>query len=75
MDKARIKALIKKLAQLDYQGMYMDDFLLTWEKSDQEVMATFLVAEILRGLPSPKCSVSRVDISYEFSGRPDTDNI
>lgn len=50
MDIAKIKALIDKLALLDYQDMYLDDFLLTWEKKDGEVQATFLVAEILRGL-------------------------
>jgi len=31
-------------------GMYGRDFLLTWEKSAQEIEATFLVAEILRGM-------------------------
>ena len=50
MDTGKIKALINQLAQLDHQGMYLNDFLLTWEKSDDEVQATFLVAEILRGL-------------------------
>ncbi len=50
MDTAKIKALINQLAQLDYHEMYLNDFLLTWEKSDDEVMATFLTAEILRGL-------------------------
>ena len=50
MDTDEIKALINQLAQLDYHGMYLNDFLLTWEKSDQEIKATFLAAEILRGL-------------------------
>ncbi|MGD8883766.1 MAG: knotted carbamoyltransferase YgeW [Desulfobacterales bacterium] len=50
MATAKIKALIDQLAQLDYQDMYLNDFLLTWEKSDDEVRATFLVAEILRVL-------------------------
>ncbi len=50
MDIVKIRGLIEKLARLDYQGMYLDDFLLTWEKTDDEVRATFLVAEILRGL-------------------------
>jgi knotted carbamoyltransferase YgeW len=31
-------------------GMYGKDFLLTWEKSADEIEATFLVAEILRGM-------------------------
>jgi knotted carbamoyltransferase YgeW len=50
METINIKALINQLAQLDHDGMYRDDFLLTWEKTDDEVQATFLVAEILRGL-------------------------
>jgi len=50
MDTAEIRALIAQLARLDYRGMYLNDFLLTWEKSDQEIEATLLVAEILRGL-------------------------
>ena len=50
MDIIKIKEMIKQLANLDYQKMYLDDFLLTWEKSDDEVAATFLVADILRGL-------------------------
>jgi len=50
METVRIKSLIKDLAELDYQAMHMNDFLLTWEKNDQEIQATFLVADILRGL-------------------------
>lgn len=50
MDTAKIKTLIGQLAQLDYQDMYLNDFMLTWEKNDQEIQATFLVADILRGL-------------------------
>ena len=50
MDTLRIKALVDQLAHLDYHDMYLNDFLLTWEKSDDEVRATFLVAQILRGL-------------------------
>ena len=50
MDTDKIEALINQLTPLDYQDMYLNDFLLTWEKSEDEVQATFLVAEILRGL-------------------------
>ena len=50
MDDLKIKSMIGDLARLNCQGMYLNDFLLTWEKSDQEIQATFLVAEILRGL-------------------------
>ena len=50
MDTIRIRELIRRLAALDAAGLYQNDFLLTWEKSDDEIAATFLVAEILRGL-------------------------
>jgi knotted carbamoyltransferase YgeW len=50
MDVAKIMELIKEFAHLDYSAMYLNDFLLTWEKSDDEISATFSVAEILRGL-------------------------
>ncbi len=59
MDTRKIKSIINKLAQLNCQDMYLNDFLLTWEKTDDEVQATFLVAEILRGLRQKNIS-SRV---------------
>ena len=37
MDKVRIEELIKKLGRLDTRGMYLDDFLLTWDKTDDEI--------------------------------------
>ncbi|MGB5985925.1 MAG: knotted carbamoyltransferase YgeW [Desulfobacterales bacterium] len=59
MDTLKINGMIHHLAKLSYQNMYLDDFLLTWEKSDDEVAATFLVADILRGLREQNIS-SRV---------------
>ncbi len=50
MDTAKIKSIINQLAKLNCQGMYLNDFLLTWEKTDDEIRATFLVAEILCAL-------------------------
>ncbi len=50
MDNIGIQQLIRELATLDYQKMYNNDFLLTWEKSNDEIAATFTVAEILRGM-------------------------
>lgn len=50
MDNNEINELIKQLRQLDFQKMFGSDFLLTWDKSDHEIQATFLAAEILRGL-------------------------
>ncbi len=50
MDRIRIRKMIKRLAALDYKGMYMNDFLETWHKTDDEIAATFAVADILRGM-------------------------
>lgn len=50
MDRTRVKQMIKRLAGLNYGGMYQKDFLETWHKSDDDIAATFAVAEILRGL-------------------------
>lgn len=50
MDRTRIRSQIKQLASLNAKGMYMHDFLETWHKSDDEIAATFAVADILRGL-------------------------
>jgi len=43
-----IKGLIAQLRKLKTEGMYNDDFLLTWEKSDDEIAAVFAVADALR---------------------------
>lgn len=59
MDRIGIKELIRELATLDYRKMYNNDFLLTWEKSNDEISATFTVAEILRGMREQNIS-SRV---------------
>ena len=67
MDNARIKSLIGQLAQLNYKNMYMNDFLLTWEKSDQEIAATFLVADILRGLRQRNISSRMFDSGLGIS--------
>ncbi len=50
MDKARVIELIKKLANYESKNMYLNDFFETWYKTDDEIMSTFAVADILRGL-------------------------
>ncbi len=42
--------LVKQLEQLKTADMYQNDFLLTWEKSDDEIAATLAVANALRCL-------------------------
>lgn len=43
-----IKAAIKELESLKLTNMYSDDFLLTWEKTDDEISGVFKMAHILR---------------------------
>lgn len=45
-----INPYIEKLNNLDFKGMYDNDFFLTWEKSYDEIMATLTVADALRYL-------------------------
>ena len=45
-----VNELIKQIGRLDTRGLYQDDFLLTWDKTDDELQAVFLVAEALRAL-------------------------
>ncbi len=47
MFKVAIEKMIKQLAELDSAGMYLDDFLLTWDRSDDQISAVFKMAEIL----------------------------
>ncbi|HOO29035.1 MAG TPA: knotted carbamoyltransferase YgeW, partial [Lachnospiraceae bacterium] len=39
---------IDKLKKLNFKNMYQNDFFLTWEKTDDEIEAVFLVADALR---------------------------
>lgn len=61
------KALIQQLKSLDCSKMFNDDFLLTWEKSDDEVRATFAVADILRGLREKNISSRIFDSGLAIS--------
>ena len=46
----RIEEQIKQLVQLNSAGMYLDDFLLTWDRTGDEIAAVFKTAEILMDL-------------------------
>ena len=61
------KELINVLKGLDASKMYNNDFLLTWEKSDDEVRATFAVADILRGLREANISSRIFDSGLAIS--------
>lgn len=67
MSMSAIKEKIKQLAQLDSTGMYLDDFLLTWDRTDDEIAAVYKVVEILMELRknniSPKVFDSGLAVS------------
>ncbi len=44
----KIKKMIEKLGQLEIKNMYNNDFLLTWEKTDDEINAVFRAADLIR---------------------------
>ena len=45
MDKSKeFKKIMEELSKLKFDEMYENDFLLTWEKTSDEVKATFAVA-------------------------------
>jgi len=50
MKKTEINKLINILSKKNVSDMYLNDFLLTWEKSYDEISGTFLVADILRAM-------------------------
>ena len=50
MATKNIQDMITALGGIDCAEMYQNDFLLTWDKNDDEIIATFAVAEILRAL-------------------------
>ena len=50
MSTSLIEEKIRQLAQLDSTGMYLDDFLLTWDRTDDEIAAVYKVVEILMEL-------------------------
>ena len=45
-----IQPYLDELAKLDFSKMYNEDFLLTWEKSTDELRALYAVADALRNL-------------------------
>lgn len=67
MAQEAIEAKIKQLSQLIFEGMYLNDFLLTWEKSEHEIAAVFAAAEILRGMRRENISARIFDSGLAIS--------
>jgi len=62
-----IKKYIDKLKKLNTDGMYNNDFLLTWDKTDDEIQAVFTVADALRYLRVNNTSVRIFDSGLAVS--------
>lgn len=62
-----IKKLIEEIKVLRTGEMLNNDFLLTWEKTDDEISATFKVAEALRKLREENISTKIFDSGLAIS--------
>ncbi|MCD4722925.1 MAG: knotted carbamoyltransferase YgeW [Desulfobacula sp.] len=67
MDKTHIKEQIKQLALLNTKKMFLDDFLLTWDRSDDEIAAVFKVAGILMNMRKKNISTRSFDSGLAIS--------
>lgn len=67
METIRIEELIKQLSLLNTDKMFLDDFLLTWDKSDDEIAAVFKVAQILMEMRKKNISTRAFDSGLAIS--------
>ena len=62
-----LQQYIEKLNGLDIKNMYNNDFFLTWDKTDDEIMAAFTVADALRNLRERNISTRIFDSGLGIS--------
>ncbi|MCP4297500.1 MAG: knotted carbamoyltransferase YgeW [Proteobacteria bacterium] len=67
MDRIGIIEKIKQLSKKNVSNMYLNDFLLTWDKSMDELEATFQLADILRGMRTNNISPKVFDSGLAVS--------
>ena len=65
--KKDIKKMISELGQLDHSKMYNEDFLLTWEKSEEELKSVYKIASILRAMREENISSKIFDSGLGIS--------
>ena len=65
--KKDIKKMIDELGKLDHSKMYNDDFLLTWEKSEDELKSIYKIASILRAMREENISSKIFDSGLGIS--------
>ncbi|QUI23479.1 knotted carbamoyltransferase YgeW [Vallitalea pronyensis] len=64
---SKMEKYIKKLNDLDFSDMYNNDFILTWEKTDEELEAVFTVADALRHMREENISTKIFDSGLGIS--------
>ena len=64
---ANLQDYINKLDELKFDDMYMNDFFLTWEKTFDELQATWTVADALRYLRENNISTKVFDSGLGIS--------
>ncbi len=64
---SEIKNMIAELKKLDNKKMYNDDFLLTWEKTDDELQTIYKIADILRKMREDNISTKIFDSGLGIS--------
>lgn len=67
MNSVTIHDQIERLAKLDTTNMYLDDFLLTWDRNDAEIAAVFDTAEIIRSMRTQNISTRSFDSGLAIS--------
>jgi knotted carbamoyltransferase YgeW len=63
----KIEKFTKQLKKLKLENMFQNDFLLTWDKSDDEIMAVFAVADALRHMRENNTSARIFDSGLAVS--------
>ena len=61
------KTMLEKLGALSFKNMLGNDFLLTWEKTNDELRAVFQVADILRKMRQENISARVFDSGLAIS--------
>lgn len=64
---SNLESMIKSLGDLEFKDMYNNDFLLTWEKTADEIQAVFKVADILRKMREENISSKIFDSGLGIS--------
>lgn len=67
MNTVEIQEAVKALSTLKKSDMYLNDFFLTWDKSDDEIQAVFQTAEILRAMRQNNISTKIFDSGLAIS--------